>query len=613
MKITPESKPVSEIFSIEGRTQYKIPIYQRSYSWHPSNIEDLFNDIINESLGYYIGNILVTESDDIEAAQSGNKIYYVVDGQQRLTTIGLFFLAIYEFINDQYDSLTPNYEECIGIKNDIKRKLLYDDESTKLELLEKDQEVYENFLGIMCDKKSAKFGNRAFAKRYKYILELYEEQFSESKDLIEFYKKLNQLELLRIIAENISDAFTVFSSINAKGLPLTLIDLMKSSYLGEATKAGVTQSESMQKWDNLVSVFTDENENPNSFVITQFLLNNYDTFEGKASSSITKNNALKKYQSLFNKEEGYKYIDTLKENAEIFSHLSPLVEPNNGITFDTSITKNLNALKKLDSSQSYPLTLYILKKNRNSDIMFSDDTISEILDILIRFFIRRNIVLKPKASNIRSKILEIVRQLDRDNMKDPIDVVRETLKSISVSDEEFESALLEGVYDVSSQTVRYIFIDFERKYGKNYFNKQNPDSLDEYKVTTGTKKIPVWTLEHILPSTNNLKYGWPEMISPDNIDQAGYLQDLNKHKFGNLTLTGYNSEMSDKSFIDKRDYVIPGSDKNYAGLRTPLFINDSIPNKSLGETIESKDTWTVSDIERRTRVLVDLAIENYKL
>ncbi|MDE8276396.1 DUF262 domain-containing HNH endonuclease family protein [Erysipelothrix rhusiopathiae] len=612
MKITPESKPVSEIFSIEGRTQYKIPIYQRSYSWHPSNIEDLFNDIINEATGYYIGNILVTENEDIDSEKSGSKIYYVVDGQQRLTTIGLFFLATYEFISDQYDISTPDYEDCIGIKSDIKRKLLFEDESTKLELLEKDQEVYENFLGIMCNKKTGRYGNRVFAKRYKYILELYEEQFKEPKELIDFYNKLNQLEVLRIVAENISDAFTVFSSINAKGLPLTLIDLMKSSYLGEATKAGVTQNESMQNWDDLVSIFSDETDNPNSFAITQFLLNNYDTFEGKASSSITKNNALKKYQSLFNKEEGYKYIDTLKRNAEIFSHISPLVEPNLGITFEESINKNLVALKKLDSSQSYPLTLYILKNSKKNSVL-STEVINNILEILIKFFIRRNIVLKPKASNIRSKILEIVRILDGENGIDPVEVVREKLKSISVSDKEFKVALMDGVYDVSSQTVRYIFIDFERKYGKNYFNKQNPDSLDEYKVTTGSKKIPVWTLEHILPSTKNLKYGWPEMISPDNIDQAGYLQDLHKHKLGNLTLTGYNSEMSDKSFMDKRDYVIPGSDKNYAGLRTPLFINDSIPNEELNETIETKDSWTVADIERRTKILVNLALENYNI
>ncbi|MCG4457737.1 hypothetical protein MAM08_08865, partial [Erysipelothrix rhusiopathiae] len=281
----------------------------------------------------------------------------------------------------------------------------------------------------------------------------YEEQFKEPKELIDFYNKLNQLEVLRIVAENISDAFTVFSSINAKGLPLTLIDLMKSSYLGEATKAGVTQNESMQNWDDLVSIFSDETDNPNSFAITQFLLNNYDTFEGKASSSITKNNALKKYQSLFNKEEGYKYIDTLKRNAEIFSHISPLVEPNLGITFEESINKNLVALKKLDSSQSYPLTLYILKNSKKNSVL-STEVINNILEILIKFFIRRNIVLKPKASNIRSKILEIVRILDGENGIDPVEVVREKLKSISVSDKEFKVALMDGVYDVSSQTVR---------------------------------------------------------------------------------------------------------------------------------------------------------------
>ncbi|WP_054655370.1 DUF262 domain-containing protein [Secundilactobacillus silagei] len=90
MYLDPESKPISEIFPIEGEKQYKIPIYQRNYSWSTQNIEDLFDDINSENAGYYIGNLLVT-------ADKENKDYFeVVDGQQRLTTISLFFLAIYE-------------------------------------------------------------------------------------------------------------------------------------------------------------------------------------------------------------------------------------------------------------------------------------------------------------------------------------------------------------------------------------------------------------------------------------------------------------------------------------------------------------------------------------
>ena len=93
MNINPESKPISEIFSIEGKTIYNIPIYQRNYSWNDNNIESLYNDVINEQSGYYLGNLLVTPSQT-------EKGFDVVDGQQRLTTISLFLLAIYEELDN---------------------------------------------------------------------------------------------------------------------------------------------------------------------------------------------------------------------------------------------------------------------------------------------------------------------------------------------------------------------------------------------------------------------------------------------------------------------------------------------------------------------------------
>jgi uncharacterized protein with ParB-like and HNH nuclease domain len=92
MNISPETKKISEIFSIEGMQKYRIPIYQRNYSWGLKQIETLIDDIKGEEeLGYYIGNLLITET--------SSKFLEVVDGQQRLTTIALLFLAIYEHSN----------------------------------------------------------------------------------------------------------------------------------------------------------------------------------------------------------------------------------------------------------------------------------------------------------------------------------------------------------------------------------------------------------------------------------------------------------------------------------------------------------------------------------
>ena len=92
MQIDPTLKPISEIFPIEGKDKYIIPPYQHNYTWKNENVEELFNDILNEEEGYYIGNLLVINS---------KNAFDVVDGQQRLTTLSLYFLAIFEYLTEK--------------------------------------------------------------------------------------------------------------------------------------------------------------------------------------------------------------------------------------------------------------------------------------------------------------------------------------------------------------------------------------------------------------------------------------------------------------------------------------------------------------------------------
>lgn len=604
MKITPESKPISEIFPIEGQIIYRVPVYQRNYSWNTDNIDDLFNDINNERNGYYIGNLLVSKD-----KENLNK-FDIVDGQQRLTTIALFFLSIFEIINEM--STNANSEDLENIhvlKYDIKRKLIGNGKS-RLELLNRDKEVLESYLGILDRKEKGKFGNRYIASRYKYIQEIMTESFKNFKDIKIFYEKLNNVEFLKITVDDVSDAFTVFSSLNAKGLPLTLIDLLKSQYLGLAMNNNLTEDEAYEKWSSLIDIFSDSSQEPNSFAITQFLLNNFDTFEGKDNVSITKRNALRKYKDLFDKK-GYSYMDELMYHAKIFSLISPLIENDNTYNLPLKLNNLILELMKLDSSQSYPLMLFLLKKHLSQKA--NENEIIKIFEFLRNFYVRRNIVLKPKASNIRFRIIDLVRKLNDKEVIDEtsVSLIRENLILISSSDNEFLSSLNENVYEISPQTVRFVLIKIERTFGQ-YFNKQNPDTLDKYKDSKTDRKIPIWTLEHILPETNNLKYGWPEMISPNDLSNAKNVQQKNMHKIGNLTLSGYNSEMSDRGFLAKRDYKVPNSE-NYVGLKTNLFLNSSIPDVTLNEKIEIKNSWTIKDINRRTEHLAEMVLNLYKL
>lgn len=603
MNINPESKPISEIFSIEGRTLYNIPIYQRNYSWHENNIDSLYNDVINEDDGYYIGNLLVTSSNN-------SNVYNVVDGQQRLTTIALLFLAIFEELKEiSTNNLDEKHIQIVySLRSDIKRKLTTSNGESRLKLLEADQEIYNSFLQVFDDKEKGKYGNRTFGKRYKFIKELIAEKNINENDLkkvanIEgLYNKLNNVELLRITVNDLTDAYSVFTSLNAKGLPLTLIDLLKSYYLSEAVKH-YSEKKALEKWNELITIFT-INEEPNATAVTQFMQNNYDAFEGEGNASITKKSSLRKYEQLF-KDRGHTYMDQLIKNAEIFASIIPKIRDNTSINYGDELQKSINKLSKLEASSVYPLILKILKEFNLGNI--DEKSLKEIIEFITNYFVRRNIVLKPKSSNIRSKAIQTVRKLEKekDLTKNCLDIVKHYLNQISVSDEEFITSLNGSMYDTSPQTVRFVLIELERKYGK-YFNKQNKDTLDE--INQNGQYI--WTLEHILPQGPNLNESWKKMISPENIDYADIIQKENMHKLGNLTLTGYNSEMSNKDFVFKRDYKLQDS-KDFLGLRTNLFINESITDNT--SNIEKKDSWTVEDINRRTQLLANLIVIEFPI
>ncbi|ATH63565.1 hypothetical protein BJG87_11590 [Staphylococcus pasteuri] len=360
MDLKPDKKIVSEMFPIEIDVTYNIPIYQRNYSWRDENIEALVKDIEKEDSGYYLGNIIVTERKDKP------NFYDIIDGQQRITTILLILLAIYDNLNISMEKLNQENEkdlfrDAANNQGRIKDKILKLDGSSPLLLLSPDKEIYIDLLNriINNDENAKPHKNKVLGKRYEFTKNLLRNNFfgekemldtncieDGTKSLIHFYNKLNNAEILRITVPNLNDGFTVFTSFNAKGVPLTLIDLFKSFYLKE-TDGNISQQEATSKWEELISIFYNENDEPISSVVTQFLLNNYDAFESKKQSSITQSSALKLYEKIF-KDKGYKYIDELILRAKIFSNISGKIETLDILNLDQDIQKNFLILKNLN-------------------------------------------------------------------------------------------------------------------------------------------------------------------------------------------------------------------------------------------------------------------------
>lgn len=618
MQLNPESKKISEIFPVKDNIHYNIPIYQRNYSWKADNVETLFQDIVRENYGYYVGNLLVTPSNN-------NEDYLdVVDGQQRLTTISLYLLGIYYHLRLFKDKF-PNIDDP-EVENDFNEALIFirrqlinkENSKTRLLLLDDDQKIYNGLMEIIT--KSAfdytQHKNRIMGKRFAEIQELIKSEFFEDGyneisliNILNFYKKIISMEILRIRVNNLTDAFSIFTSFNAKGLPLTLIDLLKSYYLKQANKEQVNNG--LDKWNKLLSYFYDNNQEANSTLVTQFLQNNYDTYDEddkKTTSSITKSQALKAYDKLFERK-GEKYINTLIDKALIFSSFTNNIgEFNDKLNYSRNMIESLDKISKMEATSVYPIMLYTLGefKNEKIDIRQAEN----ILEFLINYYVRRNVTLRPKASNLRAKSLAAVREMQRNDSveESKLDIIKKHLKNLATDDDVFIAALKNNIYDINKDTTRLILVDLERKYGNN-FNKQWRDTLTD----KNDRGQYYWTLEHIMPQ--NIKSGsqWEQMlIDESGLDSKEQAHNDNVHKLGNLTLTGYNTELSNSEFLDKRDY----SDKTtgtFEGLRTPLFLNESIPDRSNRETIEAKSSWTITDINRRNDELIKYVLETYPL
>lgn len=613
MQLQPDTKSIAEIFPIDTDVLYTIPDYQRNYAWKEENIETLINDLNEERDGYYLGNFIVTESDN------RNK-FDIVDGQQRITTLALILLAIYQILGDQIDydknlrEIKPQVlKRMYSKQTDIERKLFQADGEPQLQLLEPDNTIYRDLLKSIESIDYKHHKNRILGKRFKSTKDFLNSIFisGEEKDeclehLLSFYDKLNNSEILRIRVPNLNDAFTVFTSFNAKGVPLTLIDLLKSYYLKEAT-TNLESNVAINKWEELISIFYDSNDEPNSSVVTQFIRNNYDTFESDTLSSITRNDALRKYEKLF-VDKTHEYIDTLIIRAKIFSNINSNIQTSDILNLSNQTKKLLEKLDRLETTQIYPILMHLLGEYHKSKL--TETILNDILEFLIIYFVRRNIVLKPKSSNIRAVVLTSVRELKKYSSinSENINVIREKLLEIAANDDEFKVALSGPVYDTSKNTLRIILIDLERRYGNEFFDKkQNPDNLEG----VNDKGNYIWTLEHILPQSAVNNSHWSHVLNNPNFNDGNSRanHDQYVHKIGNITLTGYNSEMSTKSFVDKRDYKDKESNLE-TGLKTKLYLNKSLTDES--ENLDIKTDWTIEDIIRRTNTVVEEVIKLYQ-
>jgi uncharacterized protein with ParB-like and HNH nuclease domain len=621
---------LAELLKIEGNIEhYHIPKYQREYVWGKTEWETLINDINENDPDYFIGSVIVVAYSD--ARPGAEKIYQVVDGQQRLTTLTLLLSAIYRKFKIIESAIDRDDEDLVSelqVKlNSIQRKLIYRKKSAyndepggfmdnkQVCFLRVQPSTQNNNLadykyifkecGLLKDADTPKnFGNRRFARAYQYFLE---EIPDAQEDLESLLEKINRLVFIHIAVGTQADAFVLFETLNNRGVDLSPIDIIKNSLLAEMEKQHqINIDESFQRWQELLVLIPDFDSQ------LRFLRQYYNAFKidpeikHEKVTKATKTTVLTVYERLIKKNPDFIFNDLIVK-AKFYSNLIGITS-----TDYNGLNQKIEELNKVGAAASYTLLMYLLQ---NKEHLEDDGVLVKLVDFLIKYYLRRNITDTPNTRDLDSINIDIVERCHQSIISGAklsadfiISLHLNNAKAKPAGIEVFKHWLSDAIYENNAGMTRYLLW----KIDSIYHTREYAPDLWRRNENNNTF---IWTIEHVFPEGKNIPETWVKMMANGDRKSAERIQEECVHKLGNLTLSAYNSNLSNKSFEEKRNLNTRrvGAEDVKIGYLNGLGLNkfNYQVNNELVSLAETK-IWNQSHIEARTIQMVEKIIELFK-
>ena len=236
--------------------------------------------------------------------------------------------------------------------------------------------------------------------------------------------------------------------------------------------------------------------------------------------------------------------------------------------------------------------LYIM--SNQAELGLTDDHLNSIIKTLITFFVRRNVTDVPNTRKLTQLFIDVIAEAKLLQGDDIVNVIHDRLQAVAASDELFEEKLRGSIYDENPEATRFILCSIEARH-------QTKEIYSDLWARDNSKKY-IWTIEHIFPEGENIPDSWVDMIAGGDKMLAKQYRSDYVHTLGNLTITGYNQNLSNMAFEQKRDRKSKDKTKD-VGYRNGLYLNQDVVNE---------DTWTIKKITERTDALVKTLLEMYK-
>lgn len=537
---------------LDGKKQFTIPIYQRTYSWHLKQCQQLFADIERigndeSQLSHFIGSIVYFRPSTSPVTSVPELL--VIDGQQRVTSVSLLLLALTHFLKEHSD-FTFEDETWEEIQETyLINKHRKDHSRFKLLLNRKDKTTYANLVDEM--EMTSNYSKKIL-ENYKFFRgEIHKE------NALAVYHGIKKLIIVDVILERDKDnPQLIFESLNSTGLDLSQADLIRNYILmGQPMDKQIDLYE--RYWFPMEQSFGENID------LLAWFIRDYLTMKEASIPRIDQ--VYEVYKKFLGSKNGFKSVEeavkSLHRYAKYYVRIALLKEA------EPSIAKKVKEITKLKIDTSYPFLLAIYGDFEEEQI--TKDEFIEIINMVSNYVFRRAICGVP-TNSLNKTFATLYKRIKRETYLESVKAAFILVDGYRrfPSDTEFSKELqIKDVYNFRSRN--YLLESLENYNRKELVNAEN------------------YTIEHILPQNQNVSSQWQNELGGDwERTKAKYL-----HSLGNLTLTGYNSELSDRPFSVKK--TIPGGFDS-----SPLFLNESV---------RAETKWNEEAILRRASKLAERA------
>lgn len=543
-----------------NKKQYCIPVFQRDYAWTEEQFTKLFEDIVmayKKDRPHFCGSFVYAPLGSKKHIDS----YIIIDGQQRFTTLYILIKALADSADDDRDK--DALQRYLYNEDKFDRYGLDEKSKLKLKPVKTDN---DQLLLLMSGKIEQMDKSRRGIIYHNYMLfmQLIKSFLEESSanSVLMINDGIEKLICADIRLDTDDNAQEIFERINSTGIKLGLADLIRNYILMTDTDQERLYEEYWLAVQNLL---------PDKLLDNFFI----DYLNMKSDGFVKESEAYKSFKQVY--VEG-KY-DNEKMLQEILHYAKQYYVFCYGSSdFGAEVNKALAGLRKLKQTTVYLFLFRVFDDYKNGII--NKNELARVLKMLLSYSIRR-LVCEIGSNTLRGLYKTLYGRVfeQKENKNTYYDslvsfFLQQTSKNTIPSDNEFVTALQEKNLYSKNALCKYLLCAIEN---------QGKETLDTENLS----------IEHIMPQNKNLSMSWQKMLG----ENWQSVHEKYLHTLGNLTLTGYNSELGDKPFEKKKEKL-----------------EETITHIAvLYSDVKDKSEWNSVNMEKRAKRLAEIILKLFPI